>query len=1062
MKVLKYWKVLFFLCWFLSDLKASFDLLDSNDTDSLYVKTPFVFQKFDMSDGLPSNQANDIIEDEEGIMWFATNNGLCAYDGMRIKKYHLDDGSFQKSSALNSIEIDRKKNLWIGAKDGTIFKFNSSKNETLSISPLGNRNCDKQVRDLQLIADSMLLVIFTEAVFMIDINNHKIIELFTEGNDPNFFKRKYLHTISKDPIRKDVYWIGARSNYLFKLRAGNKELSTIKMPRGEQSGRIYSHTDGALYWIANPNRIAVYNPESKSIRFIPLPGERSQFRPEIAFKTDDQLWITTIHSGLGILNLVNDKIEIISSSDNYSFSLPKVELHNLYTDSKKDLWIGSINDGIFRWKNRYKSIKNYTPHSPQNQASTTIIDAEQVGKYILISEESEKGLILCDTAFRAIPNPPLWYKKMKLQIEFPRHLASGKNQLFVSTNKDIFRVDTASNTIQSILPMLGNDFKKFFTEYLEVNEKEELVLIGVNSLANNWSVVFLDSHSEHVDIYQVRGIDSNGNKKPKTLPYFTNIFDATQISDSIYVICGSSGLCLINRNQHTAELINDNLNPNIDNVIAVRFYQEKLYISFYAKGLKIADTSTQPWKIIEHKKHSGIRVDMVGKTLVDKSGLIWVMSYMGIHALDNMGTLIHSFDSSYGLPNDHLNFRNRQNIALIGEKYLFYGGLGNATFIDISSFKSEIPTSKIVVSDFKVNGTSLNPESLNDLGAKQNNISFYLSAPLSYSPEKILFEYKVGNSEFWEISETGLVQFHQLRPGKYNLSIQARSLINQNILGTHNFSFRINPPWYNTLWFYILLIVLCIGSVYFVYLSKIKAFKIQSKRQEAFEKQLQEVEMKALRSQMNPHFLFNSLNSIKNFITQNKPKEAAKHLTTFSKLMRMILSNSKEQLISLEDELSALRIYVELEAMRFEKVFSFNVDVDKDIDQFKCFVPPLILQPFVENAIWHGLLHMESKGGLEIKIKRKDAILNIDIEDNGIGREQAAKIRSKSATKHKSFGLEITKSRLDILEAKYKKSTDLKIIDLKNTDGQASGTKVSISIPFLKNQHHEYTNHNNR
>ena len=808
--------------------------------------------------------------------------------------------------------------------------------------------------------------------------------------------------------------------------------------------------DSKLYWIASPNRIARYDPRILQLEFIDLPGETTVFKTSITYKSDKQLWIATIHSGLGILNLENDKLDFISSNVDYSYGLPKAELLKLYTDSNEDLWVGSLNDGAFRLKNRYTNVKNYLPTTQENTTTTSVVDAVDLDPYILISEYSKNGLVLCDTSFRPVDNPPNWYKKMKHRIEYPRQIAKGDKVVYISNNQEVYSIDTSTLEIQSIVSQLGVDMGWFFTESMTVNENGELVLVGYKS-DRNFAVAFFDPRTKKAEFYQVMGVDSEPNNTPFALPFFTNIFDATMISDSAYIIGGSSGLCLINRNNHLAKMINRELNPENDYVTAVRFLNDKLYISFYAAGLKIASYNSHSWKIIKDHRASFLDVDMLGKTMIDQKGKLWIASLMGIHALDSLGGLIHSYDATYGFYNEHLDFRNRQDFSFVGEKYLFFGGVGNATFIDISLQNEEESFSKIVVSESKVNGLSIDPNSFNKLKANENNLSFYLSVPKSYSPEKINFEYKFGDSDNWAKSESGKIQFHDLQPSQYDLYIQARNPTNQKIVGDHKISFIIRPPWFKSIWFYFLVAALGFGIVYSVYLTKIRAFKAQSRQREIFERQLQEVEMKALRSQMNPHFLFNSLNSIKNFITQNKSVEAAKHLTTFSKLMRMILSNSKEQLITIHDELAALKIYLDLESMRFEKVFSFDIDVDHSIDQLQCFVPPLLLQPFVENAIWHGLLHKESSGKLEIKVIKEGAMLNINIIDNGIGREKAANLRSKTATKHKSFGLEITKNRLNILESKYKIATQLNIIDLKNPDGKACGTQVSISIPFLKN-----------
>ena len=213
------------------------------------------------------------------------------------------------------------------------------------------------------------------------------------------------------------------------------------------------------------------------------------------------------------------------------------------------------------------------------------------------------------------------------------------------------------------------------------------------------------------------------------------------------------------------------------------------------------------------------------------------------------------------------------------------------------------------------------------------------------------------------------------------------------------------------------------------------------------QQQLSELEMQALRAQMNPHFIFNSLNSINRFILQNNRQQASEYLTKFSKLVRLILQNSQTSLITLESELEALELYLELEALRFNNRFSYKISVSDDIDSEVVKVPPLIIQPYTENAIWHGLMHKESKGNLEIEIYREDNVLFCKITDNGIGRKKAGELKSKSAATNKSMGMRITADRIKILNREDEHESTVTVNDLVAADGSAGGTEVIIKIP---------------
>jgi len=216
------------------------------------------------------------------------------------------------------------------------------------------------------------------------------------------------------------------------------------------------------------------------------------------------------------------------------------------------------------------------------------------------------------------------------------------------------------------------------------------------------------------------------------------------------------------------------------------------------------------------------------------------------------------------------------------------------------------------------------------------------------------------------------------------------------------------------------------------------------RRKTSFEKQVAEVEMKALRSQMNPHFIFNSLHSINNYMMDNDKKNASDYLGKFSKLMRMILENSREREVSLEEDLSALELYMQLESMRFENKFTYKIEVADDIDKENTLVPPLILQPFVENSIFHGLQHKGGEGKILIRVQKENNMIICTVEDNGVGRHKAMEMKEKTAAhKGESLGMKITNARIDIINKIKKAKASVSLTDL------TEGMRVEVKLPLV-------------
>ena len=228
---------------------------------------------------------------------------------------------------------------------------------------------------------------------------------------------------------------------------------------------------------------------------------------------------------------------------------------------------------------------------------------------------------------------------------------------------------------------------------------------------------------------------------------------------------------------------------------------------------------------------------------------------------------------------------------------------------------------------------------------------------------------------------------------------------------------------------------------------EIQLQKIESKKIETeLKQQATDLEMQALRAQMNPHFIFNCLSSINHFILKNQSEVASDYLTKFSRLIRHVLNNSRKPMITLEDELEMLRLYLDLERLRFKNKFDFNIIFKNEINESAIFIPPLLLQPFAENAIWHGMMNKEGRGQLDIELSRQKNILSCIISDNGVGRSKANELKSKSAEKEKSMGVQITAERLALFNGEGNGFPFFEIEDINDEHGNTNGTRVILKI----------------
>ncbi|MEZ5197000.1 MAG: histidine kinase [Bacteroidales bacterium] len=241
------------------------------------------------------------------------------------------------------------------------------------------------------------------------------------------------------------------------------------------------------------------------------------------------------------------------------------------------------------------------------------------------------------------------------------------------------------------------------------------------------------------------------------------------------------------------------------------------------------------------------------------------------------------------------------------------------------------------------------------------------------------------------------------------------------------------------------LILTLVGVISFLLISFGVFFFRQNKINAGHEKL--QIEQKLLRTQMNPHFIFNSLASVQNFIVKQDDTKASIYLSRFSDLVRSILNNSIEEQITLEEEINTIENYLELQKIRFPEKFSYSIEMDEKLDPENTFVPPMLAQPFIENAIEHGIKHKGSKGNIHVRFKMDKQKLIYEVEDDGIGRDRAQEILQKQNKDHKSLATSITQERIKVLNKKLKHKIKLEIFDLKNEKGEATGTKVIFEVP---------------
>lgn len=499
------------------------------------------------------------------------------------------------------------------------------------------------------------------------------------------------------------------------------------------------------------------------------------------------------------------------------------------------------------------------------------------------------------------------------------------------------------------------------------------------------------------------------------------------------------------------ENLSEKLQLNEETFFTLRYFKGKLFAASL-NGLLVLDLKTK--KIDRISDSDGLNSELVYSIEISRNEeVLWIGTNQGVNRLDLNAYLterkinITAFGKQEGFAGVECN---SNGIWEDKDGTLWFGTVSGMVRHQPYQFRKNIVENITLIQKIAV----LNEDSLLAdeavLSSNLNVLTFYYRGICLTNPDKVLYQRKLeGLDKTWSSANTeDFIKYTNLAPGSYTFMVRSRN--NEGLWNAEDttFRFQIRPPFYLTWWFILLASVITFTSVYGFLALRI--YTIKKKQKVEFERKVEmsRIELKALRSQMNPHFIFNSLNAIQHYIFNTRSDEAIKYLNKFARLVRIILNNSEKPTVTVGEDLEALKLYLELEKMRFEEKFDYEIDVAESLDIDYDIMPPLLMQPYVENAILHGLNPKPDKGRLIIRLHSENNFLICTITDNGIGRVKASEIRrTMPVKKHKSLGMKITEDRLKILNEINNSQLSVTITDLYDAAGEALGTRVELFVP---------------
>lgn len=1037
------------------------------------------FEKIGFEQGLSSETVISILQDSKGYMWFGTLDGLCKYDGYSFTKYQFDpnDSNSISQNFIYTIYEDTYGAIWLSTFEG-LCRFDRSTEKFTRYKPLKTaRFNDPNITAINQDNDGMIwlgsasgvLCRFdrTKGEFLPDY-----IDLDPRKTSTGVEFPDGINCIYKD--RSGTLWVGNTTGlHEITLTKHPGQLSRVTTKRYQYSPadtnslcsnivRSVFEDHAGIIWIATGNGLNSFDRKTGAFR-------RYQYDPKnnhslssnnLAFwigniiKEDQEgnLWIAT-DKGLNRLNKSRTHFTMYAHEKDDVNSISTDKIYSLEIDSAGILWAGGWNTRLNKADLNHKAF-NVVRNDPRNTNSlsnnlVTSILEDSAG--IIWIGTFNGGLNRWDrkaNQFRRFMHDPANPKT--LRSDTVNALLEDRHGCFWVCNGDV--ISRLNKKTGEFVHYRG-EAENYLTQdrrviYCIAEDREGLLWLGSESHLKSF-----DEKTGKFTSYHYNPRDTaNGISDYTTIAVFADS------RDNIWV--GHGSIATDRLDKKTGKFTNYKHDPrnaaSISSNIVNCFYEDSggnIWLGTAAGGLCCFDYQKGVFTTFTDKH--GLANNTIYSIVEDNYKQLWLGTRNGISKFDPASKTFTNYDYKDGLQGNIFAAGDRERAAHTKGRdgMLYIGGSNGFNFFDPRQIKSSNYISPIVITQFKlfdslVKGANETKKIV--LNYNQNYFSFEFASLSFYNPSKNQYAYKLeGVDKTWVHSGSRrYVGYTNIGPGTYTFRVKGTN--NDGIwneAGTY-MTVIIRPPWWRTWWAYTLLALLLAGMVYAYIRYRIN--KVRLEHEISVQKhKAAELEMQALRAQMNPHFIFNSLNSINRFILQNNKAQASEYLTKFSKLVRMILQNSQAPLITLESELEALKLYLELEALRFEQHFDYHINVPNDLDIEILKVPPLFIQPYAENAIWHGLMHKDTKGHLNIQVLQAENNLVVKIIDDGIGRKKATALSGTSSTRHKSLGLAITVDRIAMLHKQNTAGSPVAIRDLVYADGSAAGTEVTIKIPML-------------
>jgi len=956
---------------------------------SLNSQTP-PFYHYTTENGLPSDNVFAMIQDTKGFIWFATANGISKFDGKKFKNYGIKDG-LNSSTITSLVEGDNGK-IYIGNYEKGINVYEDGKIGTLPSL------VDNFFRIDNLLFDKNKLYAYKGEVY--SFSDGKIQAVLPSYIRQSIHKRlKIIYQLLR--LRDgtfialtDAGFLKLENDKFSKLNIKGFKNSVLYSAFEDRNGNLYAGGKGKIYIIKNYSVTEEIKVNNNSLILKILKDSRGN------------LWFTDRNKGFYLITKGSNSIIDFGSKLN----LQNAQINNLFEDNEKNLWISTYNNGIFNLNNLF--LSNYDENNGLNNEDIQAI-AINSGKIII---GTSNGIKIFDG------------EKFKiLNSYFKTGTAHYVSEIKIYENKIYISTITGDTNVE--IKKISN------MEFLLFQAASFFLTNDHNYITGDWS------NGIHIQ----KNFNKVINGTPKPIFVFGDKFKDNRINKIFEDNKGnlwigtSLGLCKLKRNRKKFFPEDEVLTSQIRAINLDR--QNKIW---FAAEKGIAYYNPESDTVISYKTLKGFDMSSLTSLAVDNKNRIWIGSLNGLYLYD--GIAIKYLNTSNGLPSNEISSLSYDST----KNFLYIGSKKRITFLDVNYFDNYKPSPLNVIINSIQAGDSVYTNYKNLVFApSDDNIHLDFKAISFSSPNSVKYKYKLNDD--WIETEQDYLEFSSLQSGIYNFQINGKTL-NTDWGKPSYLTFEISPYYYETTWFKLGIVLIII----FVSISGVKLHLKQNDKKNKLQLEQKErinsLKHQALSSMMNPHFTFNALNSVQHLINSGKNEEANDYIAMMAMLIRRNLETAGKGFILLSEEIKRLRLYLKIELLRFKEEFSYEIIIGYDIEIERIKIPNMIIQPFVENSLWHGIKNSGKHGRLKISFlfadfefgENKLKTLMIKINDNGVGVVKAAKIKEED---HISRGIQIIEERLKLLSAEMEISKPIMIEDLSERSENSHGTEVIISLP---------------